>query len=123
MKVFGHEWIESEHFYEVTNENEISKTPTNSLLKLHCLTSSLELAKYCQSNDLRYALEIESIKEAIFANLLNASYILCSKTLAKELMPIAQNYLFDTLILAYVKENEIEEMAKIGVDGVVIAYR
>ena len=123
MKIFGHEWIESERFYEVTKVSEISKTPTNALLKLDVLSTSLSLAKYCQSNGLRYSLEVKSIEEAMFANLLSATYLLCDKKIAKELMPIAQNYLFDTQILAYIKENEIEEMAKIGVDGVIIAYR
>ena len=123
MKIFGHEWIESERFYEIIQESEISKTPTNALLKLDVLSSSLLLAKYCQANGLRYALEVKSIEDAIFANLLSATYILCDKKIAKELIPIAQNYLFDTQILAYIKEGEIEEMAKIGVDGVVIVYR
>ena len=123
MKIFGHEWIESEHFYEVEMENEIARTPANCLLKLDSLNTSLGLAKYCQVNNLRYALEVQRIEDAIFANLLGATYILCNKKLAKELMPIAQNYLFDTQVLAYIKEDEIEEMAKIGVDGVVIVYR
>jgi len=123
MKIFGHEWIESERFYAVSKESDISKTPTNSLLKLDTLSSSLDLAKYCQNNLLRYALEVETIEEAIFANLLSATYLLCDKKLAKELMPIAQNYLFDVEVLAYIKKDEIEEMAKVGVDGVLIAYR
>ena len=120
MKIFGHEWIESEKFYEVSSIEEISKTPANSLLLLQPLTKSLELAKHCQKNALRYALEISSIEEAIFANLLNATYVVCKKELAKELMPIAQNYLFDTQILANIKKDEIEEMAKCGVDGVIL---
>jgi len=123
MKVFGHEWIESERFYAVNKINEIKKTPSNALLKLESLSSSLTIAKYCQTNGLRYALEVESIEEAIFANLLNATYVLCEKKLAKEIMPIAQHYLFDTQILAYIKKDEIEEMAKVGIDGVVIVYR
>jgi len=123
MKIFGHDWIESERFYAVTSLEEIEKTPANALLKVDVLSHSLPLAKHCQKNQLRYALEVKSIKEAIFANLLNATYVLAEKRLAKELMPIAQNYLFDTQILAYVKEEEIEEMAKVGVDGVIIAYR
>jgi len=41
--------------------------------------------------------------------------------LAKELMPIAQNYLFDTQILAKIEEDsEIEALAKDGVDGVIL---
>jgi len=120
MQVFGHKWIESEPFYRVRSEAEITSTPPNGLLQLEPLENALTLAKHCQKNGLRYVLEIGSIQEAIFANLLGATYLLCNKALAKELMPIAQNYLFDTRILATIKEDEIEEMAKSGVDGVVL---
>ncbi len=120
MKIFGHEWIESEQFYPVNSLEEIAQTPPNSLLKLEALPHSLEVAKHCQANALRYAIKVNSIEEAIFANLLNTTYILCQKELAKELMPIAQNYLFDTQVLAYIQKDEIEEMAKSGVDGVVV---
>ena len=120
MQIFGHEYIESEKFYGVNSIEEISATSANALLQLEKLSGSLALAKYCQVNSLRYALEVESIEDAIFANLLGASYILCNKELAKELMPIAQNYLFDTQVLGYIKINEIEEMARAGVDGVFI---
>ena len=120
MKIFGHEWIESENFYEVFSIEEIAKTPANSLLLLDPLAKTLEIAKHCKKNTLRYVLEISSIEEAMFANLLNATYVLCEKELAKELMPIAQNYLFDTQVLARINKNEIEEMAKIGLDGIVI---
>lgn len=120
MQIFGHPWIESKTFYPVNSEEEIKATPPNSLLQLQPLEKSLALAKHCQKNALAYVLEISSIEEAIFANLLNASYVLCEKELAKELMPMAQNYLFDTRVLATIKENEIEEMAKRGVDGVVL---
>ncbi len=124
MKIFGHEWIDSERFYAINKVNDIKKTPSNALLKIEGgLSSSLELVKYCQSNELRYAVAIDNIEEAIFANLLDATYVLCEKKLAREIMPIAQYYLFDTQILAYIKKDEIEEMAKVGVDGVVIAYR
>jgi len=121
MQVFGHEWIESEFFYPVHTLDEISQTPPNSLLQLTILPASLKLAKHCQSNGLRYAIEIDTIEEAVFANLLGATYVLAHKELAKALMPIAQNYLFDTRVLALIQKNEIEEMAKSGVDGVVIS--
>ncbi len=120
MKIFGHEWIESETFYEVFTLEEIAQTPANSLLKLEPLEKSLKIAQHCQKNALRYALLISSIEEAMFANLLNATYVICKKELAKELMPIAQNYLFDTQVLADITKDEIEEMAKIGVDGVIV---
>jgi ribosomal protein S7 len=120
MKIFGHEWIESEAFYRVASVEEIAKTPANALVQLAPLTQSVEVAKHCQQNGVRYALEISSIEEALLANLLSATYLICNKALAKELMPIAQNSLFDTQVLATIKKSEIEEMAKSGVDGVIL---
>ena len=117
MKIFGHPWIESEQFYVVANQEEIKKTSANSTLKLE--EFDIELMKYCQINSLAYMVNVCDIKEAIFANLLGAKYIKAPKILAKELMPIAQNYLFDSQILGIIsKDSEIEELAKANVDGV-----
>ncbi len=117
MKIFGHPWIESEQFYVVKTEEEIKKTPSNSILKIESF--DVELLKYCQKNGLPYMVVVSNIKEALFANTFHAKYMRGSKNLAKELMPIAQNYLFDTQIIATISsEAEIEEMAKAGVDGV-----
>ena len=119
MKVFGHRWIEYETFYSVENIEEIKRTPPNSLLHIDSLSDHIEIVKYCQKNSVSYALRVVEIKEAIFANNLGATFLLCSQSLAKELMPIAQNYLFDAQVIAYIsKESEIAEMAKSGVDGV-----
>ncbi|NEW61006.1 hypothetical protein GSY74_06880 [Sulfurovum sp. bin170] len=121
MKIFGHHWIDSEPFYSVKSQEDIRETPANSIVLLPTLPSSLDLAKYCQKNSVAYAIKVENIKDAIFANLLGAKYTLSSKKLARELMPIAQNYLFDTQVLAEIEsDSEIEEMAKVNVDGVVL---
>jgi len=119
MKIFGHPWIESEAFYPVAIVDDISKTPSNSLLEIDSLTSkSLILLQYCQQENLRYAVHIKSIREAVYANSLEATFMLCEKELAIALVPIAQNYLFDTQVIAMAKEEEIELLAKAGVDGV-----
>ncbi|MCH9739851.1 MAG: hypothetical protein K0U38_03285 [Epsilonproteobacteria bacterium] len=120
MKIFGHPWVESECFYPLSSIDDIKQTPANSILFLTPLPSSLELAHYCQQNHIGYALEVHSIEEAVFANLMQCQYVITDKMLAKELMPIAQNYLFDTQVLAQIEnDNEIETMAKVGVDGVI----
>jgi hypothetical protein len=122
MKIFAHPWIESEQFYSVWSQEDIRETPANSILLLTTLPTSLDLAKYCQTNGLSYTIRVESIKDAIFANLLGAKYTLSYTELATKLMPIAQNYLFDTQILAEIRsDGEIEEMAKVNVDGVVFS--
>ena len=119
MKIFGHPWIESETFYPITSIGDIKKTPTNSILELQNLSSSLSLAYYCRDNKLSYVLNINSLKEAMFANLLEATYLLTTPSIAKELMPIAQHYLFDTQVIAKIDdESEIEVMARFGVDAV-----
>ena len=116
MKVFGHPWVDAAPFYVVENEEDIKKTPANSILKIEVF--NIEFMKYCQSNALVYMVNVSDIKEAIFANMFGAKYIKASKELAKELMPIAQNYLFDSQILGIIsKESEIEELAKSNVDG------
>ena len=121
MKIFNHPWIESEPFYTIKTQEEIKNTPPNSIVLLPPLSSSLDIAKYCQKNAIPYIIRVRSIKEMIFANLLGAKYTISSKELATKLMPIAQNYLFDTQILAEIEsDSEIEEMAKANVDGVVI---
>jgi len=118
MKIIGHPWIKSEEFYRVIDIEDIKKTPPNSTVLLSSL--NINLASFCQKNIIPYAVEIESIKDAIFLNLLEAKYIICSKKLAEKIMPIAQNYLFDTQVLAKISEDsEIEDMAKVGVDGVI----
>ncbi len=117
MKIFGHPWIETEQFYVVENQEDIKKTPANSTLKIE--NFNIELMKYCKANSLAYMVNVSDIKETVFANIFGAKYIKASKELAKELMPIAQNYLFDSQILAVIsKDLEIEELAKAHVDGV-----
>ena len=121
MIIFGHPWIKSPNFYKVETIKDIQSTPPNSIVWLSPLCYSIDIAKYCQKNLVPFAIDIDSIKDSIFANILGAKYIICSTTLAKEIMPIAQNYLFDTQVLATIlKESEIEDMAKFGVDGVIL---
>ena len=120
MKIFGHPWLPSEEFYPISSINEIEKTPPNSTVLLSPLSFSLELAHYCNENSIAYVLEVKTIKDALFANQMGCKYIVTEKSLAKEIMPIAQHYLFDTQVLAEIKdESEIEEIAKEGIDGVI----
>ena len=120
MKIFGHPWIESKSITKIYSINDIKNSNTNSILLLEALEKSIELAKYCQKNHIPYAINISSIKEAIFANELGASYIISSKEKATQIQPIAQNYLFDTEILVVIEDEEdISQLAINGIDGVV----
>ncbi len=120
MKIFGHQWIESKSINQIYSINDIQNSNSNSIILLEPLDKSIELAKYCQKNYISYALNISSIKEAIFANELGASYIITSQKNATQIQLIAQNYLFDTEILAIIEnEDDISQLAKDGIDGVV----
>ncbi|HHD81474.1 MAG TPA: hypothetical protein ENK99_07815 [Campylobacterales bacterium] len=121
MQIFNHSWINSPKFYKIESIKDIENTPPNSIVSLSPLPYSIDIAKYCQKNLVPFIIEVNSIKDSIFANILGAKYIISSPNLAKEIMPIAQNYLFDTQVLATIsKEDEIEDMARVGVDGVML---
>jgi hypothetical protein len=119
MLLFGHRFIENEKLYHINTIEDIAKTPANALLFLAFKEKNLELIKYLQTHSLRFALEVINITELIYAQNLGASLIVVPKTLVKTAQDIAENYLFDAKILVHVKqENEIEDYAKMGVDGV-----
>ncbi|KIM04549.1 MAG: hypothetical protein KN64_07365 [Sulfurovum sp. AS07-7] len=122
MKIFGHKWIASETFYKINTLEDIQQTPPNAILLFNSLKVDIETIHYCLQNALCVALEIEDITEAIFANALGIKYIFTEPHKAKEIMSIAQHYLFDTQILVkIISLEEIESLAKIGVDGVVFS--
>jgi hypothetical protein len=120
MLIFGHPWVESPRFVKVFNLEDIAKTSREDILLLEPLSVSIELAKHCQKNNLRFAPTITSIKEALLANALGADYIFCQFEQAIVAQKIANEYLFDTKILVLVDEERgIETIARFGIDGVV----
>ena len=121
MLVFGFKDIKSPNFFTVSSVDDIKSSSAKDIVLLSSFSAPYELAKYCQDNDIAYAVMVSSIKEAIFASNLGASFLICSCDLAKELQKIADNYLWDCKILAKVSsEDEIEELAIAGVDGAII---
>ena len=56
----------------------------------------------------------------MFSNSLRANYIIAQKDLSKELQKIAENYMYDSKILAIIdSNNEFEEIAKNEIDGII----
>lgn len=119
MLLFGHRFIQSENFYAVSESDEILNTPPNSTLYIKFEESNLDLIEYARLNSMAFALGVESVNELIYASALSAKYILVKKELAKTAQKIAETYLFDAKILVKIEEEkEIEEMAILGIDGV-----
>ena len=122
MIIIGHPWIESKRFCKVFSQEDIKKSKANDVVLLEPLVDSHEYAKYCKENQIPFAVVVNTLNEAIFANALGASYIICEEDDALMIQPIAQEYLFDTRILVLIRdEKEINKIARGGIDGVIFA--
>jgi len=74
MLIFGHTYLKSERFYHIHDVDSILQTPSNSLLFIEFDEQNLDVIEYMKDNGLSYALEVKTLKEAIFAEYLNAKY-------------------------------------------------
>ena len=120
MIIFGHRFISSEPFYHVSDIESINNTPTASTIYIEFDENNLDIIKHTRENNVVFALDAKDITQTIYASSLGASYIIVEKELAKTAQNIANEYLFDAKILVKIKEEiEIEEMALLGVDGVI----
>ncbi|PHQ65471.1 MAG: hypothetical protein COB99_03865 [Sulfurimonas sp.] len=122
MYIYGHRFIESDSFYHVPNIDAIQNTPSNSTIYLDFSEDNLEIINHATLNSVVLALGAVNITEIIYASSLGASFIVVPKELAKTAQNIANNYLFDAKILIHITdEDEIEELAILGVDGVIFS--
>jgi len=112
----------SETFHFVTTLDEIKKTPPNSTLVFNYCDSSLDLYNFCKINSIPYGVIISEIKQQIFVSNLNAKYIFTDIIQnAVQFQEIAEKYLLDTKVI-YLADSldEIEKIAKLGIDGIKI---
>lgn len=120
MILIGHPLIANEKVFRVKKVEEISKSPSNSTILFEDIEKCVEIAYYCNNNGVKYGVIVSSIKDAIFANALNAKYIIAEKENAKKIQEVANEYLFESRILCIIDEDsEIEEIALLGIDGVI----
>ncbi len=120
MIIIGHPWVQSPKFCKVFAKEEIKKLTPKDIVLLEPLVDSQMLATHCQENNIAFAVTVNSLKEAIFANALKATYMICEEDDALIIQPIAQEYLFDTRILVLIHdEKEIAKIARSGIDGVI----
>ena len=120
MIIIGHPWVKSPGFCKVFAAEDIKKSVAGDIVLLEPLVESHSLAVYCKSNSIAFAVTVNTLKEAIFANALGTKYIVCEEDAALIIQPIAQEYLFDTRILVLIHdEKEIAKIARSGIDGVI----
>lgn len=117
MIVIGDKLIPFKKFHKVSTIQEIKNTPSNSVV---LFSFDDEIIKYCFENSIIFAVCIDSVKEAVYANNLGAKYTISKKKLAKKVQKIADNYIFDSRNLAIIESNEeFEKMAKNEIDGII----
>ena len=122
MLFFGHRFMESENFYHVQSIDSIQNTPPSSTIVVDFNEDNLDIIKHTVSNSIPLALQVKNITQIMYASSLGATYILVSKDLAKTAQNLADNYLFDAKILVNIeKEAEIEELALLGIDGIIFS--
>jgi len=110
MIILGHKQIKSEKVSCIKNKEDIKNTLPNSCV---AFIFDMDILAYCETNSIACAVYVSNIKNAVFANALNAKYILCQKDSAKEKM-------IKTKILQIISDkNEIEIITKNGIDGII----
>jgi len=120
MILIGHRFIPSEPLYHIGAIDAIEKTPPSSVVYFEFSKANLDIIEHCRLNDVPFALYVATLTEAVYASALGALYIVIPKELAKTTQKIADAYLFDAKILvACDDEDAIEELAILGVDGVI----
>ncbi len=122
MLIFGHRFIPSQSFYHIFDIDSIANTPSNSIVHVEFREENLDIISHANLNHITTSMCALSIRDVIYASALKASFIVVRKDLASDARKIANEYLFDAKILVLIEEeNEIEELAIIGVDGVIFS--
>ncbi len=117
MLIFGYPFIDHLPFYEIICFEDLDKTPSNSIAVFNY---NPKLLKKCETNGIKTALKIETIKELLFCNALKSDFVITKKSFSDVAQKIANEYLFDTKIIQIVRDdNELEDAAQRGIDGVI----
>lgn len=117
MILIGDALINYEALFRIYHKEQILETQANSTI---IFKYNEEILKYASEQALSFAVIVGSIKEAIYVNALNGKYIIASQELAKEIQKVAENYMFDSKVLAIIDSNEqLESIAQNEIDGVI----
>lgn len=121
MQVIGHPLIPSKQFVHIQTSKDIDSVLANCVVWWEASQDpDLSLAKFCQENKIQYAVQVSHLKELIFFSHLGAKYLITSTQKAQQFQSIIKEYLLDCLLLCIIEdENEIEELAMLGIDGVI----
>ena len=115
MKILGDELIKFEPLFLCKSEDKISNARQN-LFKF-----DRNLIKKALEAGANFSIIANDINEAIIANAAGAKFIIADIDTAKDLVKIAESYLFDALIAALIKdESELAQLAKFNIDAAIL---
>ena len=120
MLILNHPIIPSPKFIEASTTQEIDEILAKDV---PILPFDLKLLRYCFDNQVAYAVKIDSTTQAVYANALNANYLICNLKIAKEVQKIAEHYLFDSKVIAKIDERLLDRAIEAGIDGVYLISR
>ena len=117
MILIGDKLVPFENISKIEDIKDIKETKANSTVLFNY---DDDILKYCFENEISNCIVVSNIKQAIYANSLNSKYIVCNTDLAIKVQKIADNYMFDSRILAIIESsNEIEAIALNEIDGAI----
>lgn len=117
MILIGDTNIDHEQIVKISSISDISSTPSNSTV---LFTFDFEILKYTETQAINSAVIVSSIKEVIYASNLGACYIIPTQEILQQSQKIADNYMFDSKILAIIDdESQIEKIALDEIDGAI----
>ncbi len=117
MILIGDENIPYETIERIDKISDIKNTKPNATILFNF---DIEILKYTQLNSIKSAVIVMDIKEVIYASSLNAFYIIPTNDILVKTQKMADNYMFDSKILAVIEnDEELEQMALEEIDGVI----
>lgn len=117
MIIFGDEHISCKSFEKINSIDDIKCTSPNSVV---CFGFDKAILKYCLKNNVESCVFIDSLTQAVYANALGASFVIPQNKIVQSVQKTAEEYLFDTKVLALIDdEKQIEELILKTIDGVV----
>ena len=114
MKLIGHELVPYEPLFWRENARQIEAGKQN-LFKFDATA-----IKRAQELGAQFSVEAENLNEIIVANAAGAKFIIVPRELAGKAAKLAQDYLFDAQICAFVEsENELAAFSDTGADAAI----
>jgi len=115
MIIIGDVHIAYETITKISSIEDIMNTKANTTI---VFDFDFDILHYCQINDVATAVIVKDITEVVYSSLLGAKYIIVPNNIITQAQKIADNYMYDSKILAIItKYTQIEQMALAQIDG------